>query len=1369
MLMTIESGEDSCVYRLSKETEVFFIPSPDLSRYQNVKFYVDGIETQMNWPSNARYCFKTAGPHKLCLKDAIDGYKIIWSACILVDPKASIDLNNLRCCTVISKLLGQFNEWMSRLEPLKKLGYNAIHFTPLQQPGASNSPFSIFDHSVINGAFNCSLDDIGVLVNDLEKKSNILSITDIVLNHVSSDCEWIRQLPNATFNLNNTKHLRPAFMVDLAISKLQDDLISGRLEKSHQLSSNICCENDITAVSALLRSYYIPLFNPIDYYMIDVESAVVRFLEYPKDASISELKVDYSSYTRFGANIISIPEYIQDVVALKDLILDTNKKNRNIIENHLTAAINNVASALRCERLDPKSNLYQAKISLKKPIVAPYFSGDKFKVMNDLKELDNTLIMANNGWVFGRESEFDFTSEHANTYLRRELVAWGDCIKLRYGSSKDDCPELWSKMEQYTVSQAKIFAGFRLDNCHSTPIHVSKYMIAKAREVNEDLIIMAELFASESILNKYIGEIGINAIVAETMHCKTATELSAILYKYGGLPIGSLSSNFSTKYLVPSKHCAIVYDQHHDNEPAIQSRGPQGMLAFSCMIAMANCPSGSVRGYDELYENKVDIVYESKLYSRDASISHALLPMRHLISTYLSKKLDGFSEAFYDSSNENIITITRSNPTNGKRIVMLAQINSNKTEVHVDGIITRVLFEFEVVSKQPGCSNTNYSDDQTLSGRRNVSCNVVSYDVASGDQKLVDLDQTSSNYSSIKSNEKAAAFVIALEVDLYDEERRARDTLANFDPSQVIKQLSLNDINYILFSCEAEEGAKPYQFPNHNQYVYCGLRNIIDDFDKIRRYDDMAHPVCCNIRDGPWLFDYIVSRLKRRASCEKLAGLLKSNFDLIHPYISKAYRPKYTDLILKSLYDSLETQAFSMMPKLISASNSDFIKRLALASIALVGDPDQSSSLLPTLDCEKPPSISAGLPHFSTPPFRNWGRDTFISLNGLMLLTGRREEAKAIILSYSRLLKHGLIPNLLLDGQTSRYNSRDAVWWWLYSIKQYCESSEDKGVSMMKEAVVPIGGDKSAAVPLSKLIQQSLQEHFDGISFREDNAGPKLDAHMTDLGFNVSAGICKKTGFVVGGNQFNCGTWMDKMGIDGTPATPRDGSAIELSALCKSIVSWLSIMNKEKIYPYAGVNFPSEGVKGAHLSWLQWANMIQQNFESCFYIRANHEQAKRTEIYKDTYNSTRVEKDYQFRPNFLIAIVVAPELFNSDHAKKAIKIAGQVLLHDGAVRTLDPLDEEFRPIYNLNDTSEDKYSTNGFNYHNGPAWVWLTGFYLRALKLFFGTTPEYYDIVSKLHEYACQSPWFGLPEVIETYNACPIQSWSVACALEAHC
>ena len=48
--------------------------------------------------------------------------------------------------------------------------------------------------------------------------------------------------------------------------------------------------------------------------------------------------------------------------------------------------------------------------------------------------------------------------------------------------------------------------------------------------------------------------------------------------------------------------------------------------------------------------------------------------------------------------------------------------------------------------------------------------------------------------------------------------------------------------------------------------------------------------------------------------------------------------------------------------------------------------------------------------------------------------------------------------------------------------------------------------------PLYEVIQEALTTHFQGLCFRERNAGQSIDAHMTDRGFNNQIGVHPETG-----------------------------------------------------------------------------------------------------------------------------------------------------------------------------------------------------------------------------------------------------------------
>jgi len=243
------------------------------------------------------------------------------------------------------------------------------------------------------------------------------------------------------------------------------------------------------------------------------------------------------------------------------------------------------------------------------------------------------------------------------------------------------------------------------------------------------------------------------------------------------------------------------------------------------------------------------------------------------------------------------------------------------------------------------------------------------------------------------------------------------------------------------------------------------------------------------------------------------------------------------------------------------------------------------------------------------------------------------------------------------------------------------------------------------------------------------------------------------------------------------PATPRDGADVEIVGLVKSTVRWLAALHKSGDYPYADAD---------GFSYTEWDAAIQANFEKCFWVpETAAEDAKydiipaivnRRGVYKDTVGSATPFADYQFRPNFCVAMTVAPELFDPQHARKALENAAASLLGGLGMRTLDPGDWNYRPTYINGADTQDFHTSRGFNYHQGPEWLWPTGYFFRARLAFAAdakearTAIEHY--MARYERELVATPWRGLPEICNDggsfcADGCPTQAWSCSCILDA--
>uniref|UniRef100_A0A8B9TKE1 Glycogen debranching enzyme n=1 Tax=Anas platyrhynchos TaxID=8839 RepID=A0A8B9TKE1_ANAPL len=1386
---------------------------------------------------------------------------------IVVDPILRVGADNhvlpLDCVTLqtfLAKCLGPFHEWEDRLKVAKETGYNMIHFTPLQKLGLSRSCYSLADQLEVNPEFSshnkkCTWSDIGALVDKMKNEWNMLCITDVVYNHTATNSEWLRMHPECGYNLVNSPHLKPAWVLDRALWHLTCMVADGKcIDKG--VPPLIENDHHLNCVRKIIWEEIYPKIKLWEFFQVDVNKAVEQFRTLLTQGKESVTKSDPNQhlqivqdpeYRRFGCTVdmnIALATFIPHSNGpgaieeccnwFRKRIEELNAEQHRQIHHHQEQAVNCLAGTVVYERLaghGPKLG----PISRKYPLVTRYFTYP-FKDMT--VEEEEAMIhrpdkacyfMAHNGWVMGDDPLRNFAEPGSNVYLRRELICWGDSVKLRYGNKPEDCPYLWAHMKKYTEITAKYFHGVRLDNCHSTPIHCT-------RKLRADLFVVAELFTgNEELDNIFVNRLGITSLIREAMTAYNSHEEGRLVYRFGGEPVGSFVQP-RLRPLMPAIAHALFMDITHDNECPIQHRSAYDALPSAMIVSMACCATGSTKGYDELVPHQISVVSEERFYSTWNPAAHLTSGEVNFQTGILAGRLainrlhqelgaKGFNQVYVDQVDEDIVAVTRHCPNTHQSVVAVSRtaFRDPKTsfyskevpEMCIPGKIEEVVLEARTIERN---TNPYKKDERFINGLPNFTVELREH-IQIKDSKIIKQAGTAIKgpnefVQEIEFENLTPGSVIVFRVSLDPKAQEAvgvlRSHLIQFSPhfksgslpddhsapilktlfSSIASKLSLADLNQVLYRCEAEEqedGGGCYNIPNWSPLKYAGLQGLMSVMADIRPKNDLGHPFCDNLRSGDWMIDYVSNRLiSRTGACAEVGKWLKAMFI----YLKKIPRyliPCYFDAILVGAYTTLLDVGWHQMSSFVQ-NGSTFVKHLSLGSIQMCGIGKYSClpDLLNEITNEKEQccvSLAAGLPHFSSGIFRSWGRDTFIALRGLNV-----SYRANIILAFGGTLRHGLIPNLLGQGTHARYNCRDAVWWWLQCIQDYCKIVPN-GLDILRCPVSrmyprddsspqPAG---SVDQPLYEVIQEAMQRHMEGINFRERNAGPQIDQNMRDEGFNVTAGVDRETGFVFGGNRFNCGTWMDKMGESdrarnrGIPATPRDGSAVEIVGLCKSTVRWLLDLHG----------------KDTHISQFHdWNINITEttHFEKLFFVSENPADPNEKHpnlvhkrgIYKDSYGASSPWCDYQLRPNFAIAMVVAPELFTPERAWKALQIAEEKLLGPLGMKTLDPDDMVYCGVYD-NALDNDNYNVaRGFNYHQGPEWLWPIGYFLRA-KLYFSKLigPQIYaktvvmikNVLSRHYVHLERSSWKGLPELTnENGQYCPFscetQAWSISVILE---
>ncbi|ESO94506.1 hypothetical protein LOTGIDRAFT_215487 [Lottia gigantea] len=1428
------------------------------------------------------------------------GYFLVDPTLSFGDDKEDITLDCIQSQTVITKLLGPINEWKDRLLVAKESGYNLIHFTPIQELGISNSAYSIRNQLRLNPLYyeknkENTFQDVEDIVKMMKKDWQVLSLTDLVYNHTAKDSAWIQKHPDSVYNLDNSPHLIPAYLVDRIFHHFSLQVAEGKW-KDQGIPSVVDSEGQLQIMKEVLLSEVFPHFKLHEFYTVSEENILKSFrskIEENVNVTTNDTEVNIKQdklYRRLGSTVdMNTVLYFyntdrpgvangtdrinQCCITLREKIQQLNQNKINEVNEHIRVAVDNFLANVRWRFLagdGPKVG----QVTEEEPLMWGYFvipeshEGSVTKEESMIEGEGKKYIFAVNGWVMNDNPLRNFAEEGSLIYLRRELVAWGDSVKLRYGQCPEDSPYLWKHMRRYTEETVQIFHGVRLDNCHSTPIHVAEYMLDAARKIRPDLYVIAELFTgSEALDNLFMNRLGINSLIREALSAWNAHEEGRLVHRYGGVPIGSFVQP-RVKPLTPTVAHALFYDQTHDNPSPVEKRSAYDLWPTTALVAMACCATGSNRGYDQLVPHHVHVVTEERHYmswSDSEKPSNAYINKtcgitegkRVLNKLHFEMGLSGFSQVYVDQLTDDTVSVTRHNPQTHESIILVCRTSfshpSNPNcagqhikSIHIQGVIKEIILEGSMgvshhYEYKQDKDYVNGLPDYFLTLRQNIKteesqiCNV--HKNPDGTVNISWKNLTPGSVIAFRSclPPKAKEAILQIRRGLgqfgylmrsYSGSTMFDDTWDKSNFRVIVSNLDLASLNRVLYRVEAEErddgyGIGAYSLAGYGSMVYCGLRGIISVLADIRPNNDLGHSLCDNLRQGNWLPDYVANRLKLNTHTHDVSTL-GMWFEGIFSYLKEA--PRY---LIPCYFDALVTGAYVVMREMIIQQMSDFVRdgstfvqALSMGSVQFCGF--VKSSKLPTLSPNLAPpkvrteiditskdefeaslSLAAGFPHFASGYMRNWGRDTFIAIRGLILLTGRHEEARSLILAYAGTLRHGLIPNLLNEGTGARYNCRDAVWWWLQSIQDYCKHVSN-GVNILKDNVSRMypTDDSEPLKPgevdqkLSDVIQESLEKHAGGNKYRERNAGSQIDCQMTDKGFDVEYGVDWNTGFVYGGNEYNCGTWMDKMGSSskagnkGKPATPRDGSAVEIIGLSMSTVRWLESYNCKNLYPHDGVTAVIKG-KEVKITYHEWAEKIKSNFEKYFWVNdtpdpdnePKPELINRRGIYKDSYLATQFWADYQLRPNFPVAMVVAPELFTPSRAWIALNTVQEVLLGPLGMKTLDPSDWAYKGDYDNANDSDCGRVAGGFNYHQGPEWLWPTGYFLRA-KLYFaaklnkeqdGILKETIGFIeSRLANHYLElmrSPWQSLPELTNSNgsycrDSCRGQAWSIGCLLE---
>ncbi len=426
--------------------------------------------------------------------------------------------------------------------------------------------------------------------------------------------------------------------------------------------------------------------------------------------------------------------------------------------------------------------------------------------------------------------------------------------------------------------------------------------------------------------------------------------------------------------------------------------------------------------------------------------------------------------------------------------------------------------------------------------------------------------------------------------------------------------------------------------------------------------------------------------------------------------------------------------------------------------------------------------IWAGLPWFKD----NWGRDTFISLPGTLLVTGQFNDAMIVLTNFSVFQNRGIqYMTISYADKSSKSKVKNYIrknWGSSMKTKQDKDSEAgtighsidryyldhpqelEKKIAQTRKALPQsevtyelIINKEYGRIPNrvsgSSIIYNTtdgtpwlIREAWDYLRYTGDESFKKEIYPVIKLALDGSIkNYVDAQGFLT---HADADTWMDARIAGAEPWSARGNRAVDIQVL------WYTSLRFGE-YLASEVGETQKAVEYGKL-----ADKLKENFPRLFWNSKKKILADRV--------TDQDRPDYKVRPNQLMVISVPFEdqLLSDDIEAYIVKNAVSELLYPYGIASLSQNDPYFHPLHE----DWDKYHKDAA-YHNGTVWGWNAGPTITAMTRF-----NYTDLAFKLsqnlaHQILYQGCRGSMSEVMDaiqkdyenlhltgTYS----QAWSVA-------